>query len=114
MKLQFFVTKTRLIPQKWVLKRQMKRIPLWQISTLYMRSEKVTQISNKLRWFYIQLDDKYKVGLCISYRSNYFVPYLALKSGFGYVRYEYLRYVFTRLLKDWGYVLCAGILHIMH
>ena len=88
-KITFFVTKTRRIPQKWGLKRQMKRIPLWQISTLYMLSGKVTQISNKLRWFYIQLDDKYKVELCISYRSNYFVPYLALKSGFGYIHYEY-------------------------
>ena len=88
-KITFFVTKTRQIPQKWGSKRQMKRIPLWQISTLYMLSGKVTQISNKLRWFYIQLDDKYKVELCISYRSNYFVPYLALKSGFGYIHYEY-------------------------
>ena len=70
-----------------------------------MFSGKVTQISNKLRWFYIQLHDKYKVGLCISYRINYFVPYLALKSGFGYIHYEYLRYVITRSLKDWGYAL---------
>ena len=64
-----------------------------QMSTLYMFSEKVRQINNNRRWFYIQLDDKYKTGLYkniyISYRSNCFVPNLALKSGFGYLRFVF-------------------------
>ena len=75
------------------------KIPLWRISTLYMFSKKVRQIDNNRHWFYIQLDGKYKTRLYMSYRSNYFAPYLVLKSGF---RYIYFMGIYFMFLPDQG------------